>query len=270
MSNIVFGIETSFGDDVPDISASTDSGSDVEIPTEEVLKDLITSVKRKGRGKAVIWEEYLLKDNTGFIIYPSFADVLHDAAVSDYSKTSSVGLHHKFKCKFTGCSFMRKYEIDSSVGHYISYFHGVHQHENSTVLTPDTHRGLTVEQKLLVHEAIDREKMSSRKILCFFRLKRAASLLDGSIRFPDDPDIVKLNNYIQSHKRKNSTTYNPSPNDLKLWCMSHGSSVHNLTDDEDNFNDPFVLDYALVRVNVHIAPYIVSDMGFFLFNYFLL
>ena len=91
--------------------------------------------------------------------------------------------------------------------------------------------------------------MSSRKILSFFRLKRAASLQDGALRFPDDPDIVKLNNYIQAHNRKNSSIYNPSPNDLKLWCMSHGSIVRDLSNDEINLNIPFVLDYILVCEN---------------------
>ena len=111
--------------------------------------------------------------------------------------------------------------MDTSIEQYIYYLHGVHDHTDLAVLTPEAHRGLTGEQKLLVHEAIDQEKMSSRKILSFFRLKRAASLQDGALRFPYDPDIVKLNNYIQAYERKNSSIYNPSPNDLKLWCMSH-------------------------------------------------
>ena len=250
MSNTVFGVETSFGIHVLDSPASTDSGSDVDISTEEVINDPSNSVKKKGRGKALKWEEHLVEDKTGFILYQSLGDVVHDAAISDYSKVSSVDLQFKFKCKFTGCSFMRRYEMDSSIGQYISYFHGVHDHTDLTVLTPEAHRGLTGEQKLLVHEAIDQEKMSSRKILSFFRLKRAASLQDGALRFPDDPDIVKLNNYIQAHKRKNSSIYNPSPNDLKLWCMSHGPIVRDLSNDEINLNIPFVLDYILVCENL--------------------
>jgi hypothetical protein len=252
MSNTVFGVETAYGVDFPDHSVSTDSGSDVDTSTKEVLNDPSTIVKRKGRGKALKWEEHLLLDMTGFIVYPSLDDVRHDAAISDYSKVSSVDLHHKYRCKFNGCAYMRRYEKDSSMGHYISYFNGLHHHVDPTVLTPETHRGLTGEQKLLVHEAIDQEKMSSRKILSFFRLKRAASLQDSAVRFPDDPDIMKLNNYIQAHKRKNLSTYNPSPNDLKLWCMSHGPLLCNLTD-ESNFNDPFVLNYALVRTNVKLV-----------------
>ena len=61
---------------------------------------------------------------------------------------------------------------------------------------------------------------------------------------------MKLNNYIQAHKSKNSSIYNPSLNDLKLWCMSHGPIVCDLSNDEINLNIPFVLDYILVCENL--------------------
>ena len=41
-----------------------------------------TSVKKKGRGKALKWEEHLVEDKTGFILYQSLGDVVHDAAIS--------------------------------------------------------------------------------------------------------------------------------------------------------------------------------------------
>ena len=211
MPNTVFGVETSFGIHVPDSPALIDSGSDVDISTEEVIHDPSNSVKKKGRGKALKWEKHLVEDKTGSILHQSLGDVVHDAAILDYSKVSSVDLQIKFKCKFTGCSFVRRYEMGSSIGQFISYFHGAHDHTDLNALTPEAHSGLTGEQKLLVHEVIDQEKMSSRMVClrkCLFFVLREHHLVD--------PDTVKLNNYIQAHKRKNSSIYNPSPNDLKL------------------------------------------------------
>ena len=90
MSNTVFGVETSFGIHVPDSPASTDSGSDVDISTEEVINDPSNSVKKKGRGKALKWEEHLVEDKTGFILYQSLGDVVHDAAVDTVDITRRV------------------------------------------------------------------------------------------------------------------------------------------------------------------------------------
>ena len=61
---------------------------------------------------------------------------------------------------------------------------------------------------------------------------------------------MKLNNYIRAYERKNSSIYNPSPNDLKLWCMSHGPIVRDLSNDEISLNIPLVLDYILVCENL--------------------
>ena len=58
------------------------------------------------------------------------------------------------------------------------------------------------------------------------------------------------------------SNFNPLPNDLKFWCISHGPADHYLTDDESNIYNPLLLDYTLVYVNVNLTSYTVSDMGY--------
>lgn len=70
--------------------------------------------------------------------------------------------------------------------------------------------------------------------------------------FPEDPNIIKLKNYIQFFKKKNSKLYNPTPSELKSWCHSHSSSTVDLNDDK-SYNTPFVLDYMMVSMLKYIT-----------------
>jgi hypothetical protein len=132
-----------------------------------------------------------------------------------------------------------------SCGTFVSYFDGIHDHANPFIDQGD-HRGLTGDQKALVEEAFKLKKKSAGNIIQFIRSKRAKITEAIEIaKFPLDPAIGKLNNYIQAYKKKNAFQYDPTPNHLKNWCDSHGPSTVNINDDS-TFNTPFVLGYILV------------------------
>ena len=63
-------------------------------------------------------------------------------------------------------------------------------------------RGLSYEQKVVIHDAFSKNIQSAREIKHFFRAQRIASKkIDPEGSFPMDPPEEKLKNYIQAYKR---------------------------------------------------------------------
>ena len=187
-----------------------------------------------------------------------------DARRSNYSKIGSSSTDvHTFVCRIKGCEFKKKYRRLGNSGSFVSYCHGSHHHPEMEVLVD--RRGLSGEQKLIVEEAFADDRKSSRDIVAYFRSKRS-KLSEESSRtsFPADPEISKLNNYIQAFKKKNSQKYNPTPNDLVEWCIRHSPSTVN-SKDEGTHNTPFVLNYMLVRTTNVNSLYACTDRALLTF-----
>ena len=106
---------------------------------------------------------------------------------------------------------------------------------------------LSGDQKLIVEQAFAEDRKSSRDIIAYFCLKRSLSDESSKAPFSPDPEISKLNNYIQAYKKRKSSRYNPTPHVLEEWCIGHGSSTVN-AEDEGTFNTPFVPNYMMVRM----------------------
>ena len=136
---------------------------------------------------------------------------------------------------------MKKYQLDTRSELFRSYHHGSHEHLREFRESSPS-RGLTTEQKDWVAEAMSYGEKSSGQIINFFRHKR--DNLDED-EFVPDPEKKKLSNYVQSYRKKRSSTYYPSLNDLKQWCIAHGPSSVSITN-ETKFNEPFVMNYLLV------------------------
>ena len=70
-------------------------------------------------------------------------------------------------------------------------------------MTGTNKRGLSGSQKAIVEEAFTLKMKSSRNIIELFRSKRSRLLTKSEIdAFPPDPQVRKLNNYIQTFKKK--------------------------------------------------------------------
>ena len=140
--------------------------------------------------------------------------------------------------------YKREYCRIALGSYFVSYFYGNHEHENPA--NKDDHRGLTGSQKIIIQEAMNNKRKSAKETLHYFRSKRTKILDELSLHdFPQVPNIIKLNNYIQSFKKKNAKSYNPTPTDVKNWCDSHGPSTVDIYDDK-TFNTPFVLGHIMV------------------------
>jgi hypothetical protein len=149
------------------------------------------------------------------------------------------------KCKTKGCQYRRKNRKLGPSSTFVSFYDGNHDHSNPLIDQSD-YRGLTGDQKVLVKEAFQLKRKSAGYIIGFFRSKRAKLPVTSEIdRFPLDPEIGKLNYYIQAYKKRNTSQYDPTPNHLKNWCDSHSPSTVNIND-VSTFNTPFVLGYILV------------------------
>jgi hypothetical protein len=236
--------ETGFEDATFSEPSSPESSVNDDIDEED---DFHVKSSRKSRGKGVDWIDYCEGNKSGVLVeYIDLEAVQADATHMDYSKMGSSNIDVlMFKCKTKGCQYRRKYRKMGSCGTFVSYYDGVHDHTNPLIDQGD-HRGLTGDQKALVQEAFQSKIKSAGNIIAFVRSKRAKLSDESEIaKFPLDPAIGKLNNYIQAYKKKNAFQYDPTPNHLKNWCDSHGPSTVNINDDS-SFNTPFVLDYILV------------------------
>lgn len=218
---------------------------------DEDMDDDNLSVKssRKSRGKGVKWIDYCAGSNDGVLVeYMNMIAVMNmiDATHMDYSKIGSSNADVlMFKCKTKNCQYRRKYRKLGSCSTYVSYYDGEHDHSKQLIGQSD-HRGLTGDQKVLVKEAFQLKKKSAGDIIGHFRLKRSKLTETSEIDlFPLDPEIGKLNNYIQAYKKRNASQYDPTPKHLKIWCDLHSPSTVNIND-VTTFNTPFVLGYMLV------------------------
>lgn len=238
-----YDLETGFEEE----SSSQKSSTSSEYEDDSFDDDVLLQSVRKYRGKSLKWVDHLDNIDSDFVMYNDLDEVISDATKMNYSKTSSSSIDvHIYKCKHRGCSYKRKYCRIASDSYYVSYSNGNHEHNSLT--TKDDHRGLTGTQKLVVQEAFENKRKSAREIINFFRSKRKSLKDNSSLSdFPEDPNTVKLNNYIQSFKKKNNKLYNPTPSDLKSWCDSHSSSTVDLNNHE-TYNTPFVLDYMMVSI----------------------
>lgn len=206
---------------------------------------VLNKSNRKYRGENLAWVDHLSNSNTDFVMYEDLNEVISDAAKMNYSKASSSSIDvHIYKCKHRGCQHKRKYCRIALGSYFVSYFYGNHEHENPAI--KDDHRGLTGSQKIIIQEAMGNKRKSAKEILHYFRSKRTKILDELLLRdFSQDPNIIKLINYIQSFKKKNAKLYNLTPTDVKNWCDSHGPSTVDVCDDK-TFNTPFVLGYIMV------------------------
>ena len=243
LAEVALGEETGF--DNEDISEPSTPQSVIEEDGDDVGDR--SHSNRQFRGKGALWSDCLDELGNDFVSYSTFDDVKTDAVQSNYSKIGSSSTDvHTFVCRIKGCNFKKKYRRMGSTGPFVSYSNGIHSHPDSEVLSDQ--RGLSGDQKLIVEQAFAEDRKSSRDIVAYFRSKRS-NLSDELSRtsFPPDPEISKLNNYIQAFKKRKSSKYNPTPNDLEEWCIGHGPSTVN-ENDEETFNTPFVLNYMLVRI----------------------
>ena len=101
-----------------------------------------------------------------------------------------------FKCKTKGWQYRRKYRKLGPSSTFASFYDGNHDHSNPIIDQSD-HSGLTGDQKVLIMEAFKLKRKSAGDIIGFFRSKRANLTETSKIdRFPLDPEIGKLNNFI--------------------------------------------------------------------------
>ena len=236
-------LETGFEDEPLSPTTSSDYEDDFEDDSHE--EGVLTQSIHKYRGKSLKWIDHLEDIDGDFVMYKDFNEIISDATKMNYSKVSSSPTDvHNYKCKHRGCHYKRKYCRIATGSYYISYFHGKHEHSNLSI--DDDHRGLTGAQKVVIQEAFENKRKSAKDVINFFRSCRIKLKDDPSLSdFPPDPNTTKLNNYIQSFKKKNAKLYNPTPSDLKTWCDSHGPSTVDFNNGE-TFNIPFVLDYMMV------------------------
>jgi hypothetical protein len=195
-------LETGF-EDAPS-SPMTGPGLECSIDSDDDFHEngVLTKSDRKYRGKGLAWVDHLENSNSDFIMYEDIKDVISDAAKMNYSKASSSSTDvHIYKCKHRGCQYKRKYSRISLGSYFVSYFHGNHEHCSPAI--NDDHRGLTGSQKIIIQEAIDNKRKSAKEIIHYFRSKRTKIVDELLLHdFPHDPNTVKLNNYIQSFKKK--------------------------------------------------------------------
>lgn len=217
-------LETSFEDAPSSPMSSSDSEYNDDSDDDFCEDGVLNKSNRKYRGKNLAWVDHLSNSKTDFVMYEDLNKVISDAAKMNYSKASSSSIDvHIYKCKHRGCQYKRKYCRIALGSYFVSYFYGNHEHGNPAI--KDDHRGLTGSQKIIIQEAMDNKRKSAKEILHYFRSKRTKILDELLLRdFPQDPNIIKLNNYIQSFKKKNAKLYNPTPTDVKNWCDSHGPS----------------------------------------------
>jgi hypothetical protein len=237
VEEIGFAEEDSFEPSSPQSSVYEDMDDD----------NLSVKSSRKSRGKGIKWIDYCNESNDGVLVeYMNMEAVQADATRMDYSKMgSSIADVLMFNCKTKNCQFRRKYGKLGSCSTYMSYYDGEHDHSKQLIDQSD-HRGLTGDQKVLVKEAFQLERKSAGDIIGYFRLKRSKLTETSEIdHFPLDPEIGKLNNYIQAYKKRNGSQYDSTSNHLKIWCDSHSPSTVNIND-VIMFNTPFVLGYMLV------------------------
>ena len=193
--------ETVFEDATFSEPSSPESSVNDDIDEED---DFHVKSSRKSRGKGVDWIDYCEGNKSGVLVeYINLEAVQADATHMDYSKMGSSNIDVlMFKCKTKGCQYRRKYRKMGSCGTFVSYYDGVHDHTNPLVDQGD-HRGLTGDQKALVQEAFQSKIKSAGNIIAFVRSKRAKLSDESEIaKFPLDPAIGKLNNYIQAYKKK--------------------------------------------------------------------
>ena len=236
---------------VDDIS-STSLSLSLEQPDSPVLSVPSTTPK-KFRGKGLIWEDYLSQETGDFVTYASLDLVKIDAFENGYSKMCSCLPYIQYKCNRRGCEYKRKYSKKDNLNVYVSFFNGIHCHEKEQDDDRDA-RGLSCEQKVVIHDAFSKNIQSAREIKHFFRAQRIASKkTDPEGSFPMDPPECKLKNYIQAYKRSNAVTYNPSLGDLIEWCQKNGSNTVN-NNDENTLNTPFVLNFFKVSSYYYVLP----------------
>ena len=236
--------ETGFEERIASPLSSSDSSDDDYRANEQ--DGTVLDSNRRYRGKALLWDEFLDPVTNSHESFITLEAVIRDAAESDFSKRgSSISNSWIYVCRSKGCKFVKKYRQLESSGSFFSYFNGTHTHAED-IDSESTHRGLTGEQKLIVEEAFGLGKKSARQIISLFRSKRSQLPDETSkAKFPLDPELPKLKNYIQAFKKKNGSAFNPTPHDLKEWCESHSAATVDV-DKENTYNIPFVLDYLLV------------------------
>ena len=193
--------ETGYEDAISSEPSSPKSSVDDDMDEDD---DIRVKSSRKSRGNGVEWMDYCEGNKRGVLVeYMNLEAVQADATHMDYSKMGSSNIDvFMFKCKIKGCQYRRKYRKMGSCGTFVSYYDGVHDHSNPLFDQGD-HRGLTGDQKALVQEAFQSKRKSAGSIIAFIRLKRAKLTDESEVaKFPLDPAIGKLNNYIQAYKKK--------------------------------------------------------------------
>lgn len=235
-------METSFTAKSADTSANANLDSDIQSSSPKATSASDDELpKKRSRGKGLPWLPHIDPATGDFHYYSTKMALESDALFCNYGKFSSTATEDRYRCKIKGCDYIRKYKFDERSETYVSYFHGLHEHaEKSSIF--DDQRGLTIPQKQLVHDAFQFKYQSSAEIIEFFRWKRSCEPAEEVA----DPEIGKLNNYIQNYKKKKSVQYYPSAHDLRQWCISHGPTTVDLND-EESFNTPFVLNHLIVR-----------------------
>ena len=229
-----------------------------EIPSDELDNVAVasspTSIKTC-RGKALLWEEHVSLRNGVTITYPTLEEVTEDVKKNNYSKMCSSVPYMQYRCKMKNCNYKRKYRYSDFYLAYISYFSGEHDHSGDELLEAEhglIQRGLTVEQKCIIKDAFRAKLQSAGDIINYFRERRKVNEEgENPVKFPADPNMSKLNNFIATYKKSNACVYNPSLSDLVSWCEAHGPE----TVDErikESFNTPFVLDYFLVNLLCYV------------------
>ena len=121
-------------------------------------------------------------------------------------------------CRIKGCYYKKKYRRLGDSGSFVSCSTGDHNHPISEILSDQ--RGLSGEQKLIIEQAFAEDRKSSPDILAFFRSKRSLSDESMKASFPPDPEISKLNNYIQEKGVVEVQSYSERLRGVVHWTWS--------------------------------------------------
>ena len=153
MVGMIFEDETGFEERVASPLPSSDSSDDGYSANEQ--DGTVDGSKRKYRGKALLWEEFLDPVTNSHESFSTLQAVARNATENDFSKRGSSASNSRiFVCKSKGCKFVKKYRQFESTGSFFSYFNGSHSHTKD-IDSEVAHRGLTGEQKLIVEEAFE-------------------------------------------------------------------------------------------------------------------
>ena len=125
------------------LKSTSDSSDDEDLdsnyqafPTEVTADSGYFTSKKRCRGKGLDWLGHFDAATGDYVDYVSLEAVKSEALQNSYGKISSTLFEHKYRCKFKGCKYLRKYVKKRQSNSFISYHHGVHDHSEHDKESP--------------------------------------------------------------------------------------------------------------------------------------